>query len=147
MAKVAVMCNDAAEGGAMNHQVAFPDDSSTTEFLTNFYSIYSDVAGCLDCFFCSCCFAGRQRAALYDNPDSISWPTCICACPLFTFPCISLSLRRHAKEKYQLREGGGTTCVIGCLLWPLSLCQVMREVGLRDVDAGGTCCKTTPSLW
>ncbi|CUE73368.1 Hypothetical protein, putative [Bodo saltans] len=120
--------------------------SAADEFLTPFPGIWNDFSGCLDCFFCSCCFAGRQINAIADEPDSVYWPTCCLAAFLVTMPCISLYIRRKVVAKYQLNEG---SCVTNCgsfCLFPISMCQTMRELDLRDANPGGTCCVSTASI-
>ena len=111
-------------------------------YSTGLCDCCSDTGSCLDVFFCGCCHISRVLNALNFQPDTCS---CLCPCCLLCHICTTQDLmaQRFAPEQ-ELKNGCCTVLFCASCV----VCQTSRELTMRNMNPGGTCCKSaiTPSL-
>jgi Cys-rich protein (TIGR01571 family) len=105
-------------------------------FTTGLCDCCSDTGSCLDVFFCGLCHLSRVENALNFQPDKCS---CICPCCALCHLCTVQDLmgQRFAPET-DISYGCCTTVICASCV----LCQTSRELTIRQMNPGGTCCKS-----
>jgi Cys-rich protein (TIGR01571 family) len=105
-------------------------------FSTGLCDCCSDTGSCLDVFFCGLCHLSRVEMAINFQPDTCSF---ICPCCALCHLCgvQNLMAQRFAPET---DISHGCCTVLFCA--PCVLCQTSRELTIRQMNPGGTCCKS-----
>jgi hypothetical protein len=105
----------------------------------------SDTGTCLDVTCCGLCHITRLLNALNFMPDK-------CDCLPVIFPCCFCCNVCKTQDQMELRfapeTGLNNGCCVSVLCTSCVMCQTSRELHMRNMNPGGTCCKSniTPTL-
>jgi Cys-rich protein (TIGR01571 family) len=112
---------------------------TTQSFQTGLLGCTSDIPSCLDGCCCPCCQVGRQCNAVDGEVNSLAILPCIGSLLFGSMPIWVICLRCKVSDKHELDEGKIMSILKGLCCPSCSLCQLHRELSLRNAWPGGLC--------
>lgn len=90
---------------------------------------------------CNCpCAIARQWDALEGRPDSMNCLICWAGLCFNLSVCLSCAVRYSMVSRFHIDESPCWTAVIGCCVPSCAACQQHRELTVRGLRPGLTCC-------
>ena len=119
------------------------------EFTTGIFGCFSDITGCLDIMVCYPCMVGRQCEAVNGNSNTPNTMWCLGTLVVcWFFPPLDMAIVPCLRTKLRDRHGiNGGCCgdwICGVCCAPCAMCQISRELTIRNTWAGGACFQSSP---
>jgi Cys-rich protein (TIGR01571 family) len=115
-------------------------------FNTGLCDCFNDFNSVLDTYCCTYCIIAREYNMVANGVRDFN-----CMCCFGMFLCGGLGLlagsfltRTKAVERLMIQEDGCTVCLYSVFCLGCSTCQIYRELSMRGMWPGGSCCITAP---